>query len=515
MPSGSAGRGGCRSVSSRSAPARRQAASRRCAISPTSQEFAAVVYASAGVHQDAGDLDADRRARAGRFRAARLPDRQAPVARGHQGLSGRPQTVDRRPTASASNASARGTVCVMVAHGTPCLGPVTHAGCGAICPSYDRGCYGCFGPVRDAEHRRDRAANVSSLGMARARHRPRSSGPSTPAPRRFARRAERMAIRTIQRRLHRPRRGRKRARPRDPRRPGREGRASRIFEPPRFFEALLRGRGFAEVLDIVARICGICPIAYQMSGVHAIENALGVAVDPPIRANCAGSSIAASGSRATRCTSSCCMRRTSSAIPMRYRMARDHGEAVERGLSAKKGRQRAHCDCSAAGRSIRSMFGSAASTGCRAAANWRRSPNGLKRAREQAIATLRWAAGFDFPECQRDYEFVALRHAVEYPMNEGQIVSTAELDIRGWRVRERISRTSGRPFDGAAFGAEAARRLSRRTDGALRDQPRPPAGRYPRAAPTRSGSNTRAATLTAASWCAPSKSFMPAARHCG
>jgi len=40
----------------------------------------------------------------------------------------------------------RGNVCVMVAHGTPCLGPVTHAGCGAICPSYDRGCYGCFGP---------------------------------------------------------------------------------------------------------------------------------------------------------------------------------------------------------------------------------------------------------------------------------------------------------------------------------------------------------------------------------
>jgi sulfhydrogenase subunit delta len=41
----------------------------------------------------------------------------------------------------------RGTVCVMVAHGTPCLGPVTHAGCGAICPTYHRGCYGCFGPM--------------------------------------------------------------------------------------------------------------------------------------------------------------------------------------------------------------------------------------------------------------------------------------------------------------------------------------------------------------------------------
>ena len=43
----------------------------------------------------------------------------------------------------------RGNVCVMVAHGTPCLGPVTHAGCGAICPSYDRGCYGCYGPMED------------------------------------------------------------------------------------------------------------------------------------------------------------------------------------------------------------------------------------------------------------------------------------------------------------------------------------------------------------------------------
>ena len=41
----------------------------------------------------------------------------------------------------------KGNICVMVAHGTPCLGPVTHAGCGAICPSYDRGCYGCFGPM--------------------------------------------------------------------------------------------------------------------------------------------------------------------------------------------------------------------------------------------------------------------------------------------------------------------------------------------------------------------------------
>ncbi len=52
----------------------------------------------------------------------------------------------------------RGTVCVMVAQGTPCLGPVTHAGCGALCPSYERGCYGCFGPME--------TPNTVSLGRA-------------------------------------------------------------------------------------------------------------------------------------------------------------------------------------------------------------------------------------------------------------------------------------------------------------------------------------------------------------
>src|SRR3974390_1132262 len=51
-----------------------------------------------------------------------------------------------------------------------------------------------------------------------------------------------------------------------------------IFEPPRFFEALLRGRNFAEAPDITARICGICPVAYQMSAVHAMESGLGVRV---------------------------------------------------------------------------------------------------------------------------------------------------------------------------------------------------------------------------------------------
>ena len=57
-----------------------------------------------------------------------------------------------------------------------------------------------------------------------------------------------------------------------------------IFEPPRFFEAFLRGRSLQEVPDITARICGICPVAYQMSAVHALESALGVTLPPEIRA---------------------------------------------------------------------------------------------------------------------------------------------------------------------------------------------------------------------------------------
>jgi coenzyme F420-reducing hydrogenase gamma subunit len=56
-----------------------------------------------------------------------------------------------RPHSVCIECKRRGTVCVMVAHGTPCLGPVTHAGCGALCPSYDRGCYGCFGPMESPD----------------------------------------------------------------------------------------------------------------------------------------------------------------------------------------------------------------------------------------------------------------------------------------------------------------------------------------------------------------------------
>jgi len=74
----------------------------------------------------------------------------------------------RRPAVPAHSVcvecKARGNVCVTVARGTPCLGPVTHAGCGALCPSYDRGCYGCYGPM-ETPNARALGERLRALGM--------------------------------------------------------------------------------------------------------------------------------------------------------------------------------------------------------------------------------------------------------------------------------------------------------------------------------------------------------------
>jgi sulfhydrogenase subunit alpha len=97
-----------------------------------------------------------------------------------------------------------------------------------------------------------------------------------------------------------------------------------IFEPPRFFEAFLRGRRFTEAPDITARICGICPVAYQMSAVHAMEQICGVTVIPTAIRTSGISCTAANGSRATHCTSSCFTCRTSSAYEDAVAMAKEH-----------------------------------------------------------------------------------------------------------------------------------------------------------------------------------------------
>ncbi len=104
-----------------------------------------------GVPLHAVAVDADRRPRERRLRAAGLPDRQVPAARGAcRRVQGRKPRI---PSYSVCVECKRhGTVCVAVANGTPCLGPVTQAGCGALCPSFARGCYGCFGPQDTPEH---------------------------------------------------------------------------------------------------------------------------------------------------------------------------------------------------------------------------------------------------------------------------------------------------------------------------------------------------------------------------
>jgi coenzyme F420-reducing hydrogenase gamma subunit len=77
-------------------------------------------------------------------------------------LNGRKPNIP--PHSVCMTCKIRGTVCVMVAHGTPCLGPVTHDGCGAICPSYNRGCYGCFGP-KETPNTRSLSEWWSQLGV--------------------------------------------------------------------------------------------------------------------------------------------------------------------------------------------------------------------------------------------------------------------------------------------------------------------------------------------------------------
>jgi coenzyme F420-reducing hydrogenase alpha subunit len=201
----------------------------------------------------------------------------------------------------------------------------------------------------------------------------------------------------------------------------------RIFEPPRFFEAFLRGRNFGEAPDIAARICGICPIAYQMSAVHAMEDAFGVKVDGQLRA--------------LRRLIYCGEWIESHALHVymlhapdflgyddAIRMAKDYPEAVQRGLQLKK-----------IGNEIVTIVGGREIHPINVrVGGFYRVPTKrelaplaerLKWAREAALETVRWTGTLKFPDFEQDYEFVALRHPNEYPFNEGRLASNEGLDI--------------------------------------------------------------------------------------
>jgi coenzyme F420-reducing hydrogenase alpha subunit len=201
----------------------------------------------------------------------------------------------------------------------------------------------------------------------------------------------------------------------------------KIFEPPRFFEAFLRGRAYGEVPDITARICGICPVAYQMSAVHAMEDAFGVTIPDPIRAL---RRLLYCGEWIESHVLHIYMLHAPDFLGYAdaIQMAKDHADIVQRGLQLKK-----------AGNALVALLGGReihpinVRVGGFYKAPTRRQlaslTEQLQWAREAALDTVRWVATLPFPDFERDYEFVALQHPNEYPFNEGRLVSNRGLDI--------------------------------------------------------------------------------------
>ena len=207
-----------------------------------------------------------------------------------------------------------------------------------------------------------------------------------------------------------------------------------IFEAPRYFERLVVGRTPDEVIDIVARICGICPVAYQMTAVHAFEHGLGITIDPAVRA--------------LRRLLYCGEWIESHALHVyllhlpdflgyasALELAQDHRATVEAGLRLKK-----------AGNRIVELIGGRAihPVSVRVGGfsrSFRRSEIAVLRepltaALAIALETVELVAGLDTPSFDRGGRLVALRHPAEYPMNEGRIVSSDGLDLAAtdWRT---------------------------------------------------------------------------------
>jgi coenzyme F420-reducing hydrogenase alpha subunit len=201
----------------------------------------------------------------------------------------------------------------------------------------------------------------------------------------------------------------------------------KIYEPPRFFEAFLRGRHYSDAPDITARICGICPIAYQMSAVHAIERALGMRIDPAARLL---RRLFYCGEWIESHTLHVYMLHAPDFLgfPDVIAMAGAHRDVVEKALRLKKIGNR--IVTLLGGREIHPV--SAAVGGfykTPTKRQLRELVTDLEWALQASLETVQWTAGLDFPNFEQDYEFVALRHPGEYPFNEGRLVSNRGLDI--------------------------------------------------------------------------------------
>lgn len=191
-----------------------------------------------------------------------------------------------------------------------------------------------------------------------------------------------------------------------------------IYEPPRFFEAFLRGRMYTEPPDLTARICGICPVAYQTSACNAIEDACGVTLDPELvalrRLLYCGEWIHSHALHIYLLHAPDFL-----GAPDVITVARDHRAAVERGLALKKAGNR--LQELVGGRSIHPVnvrVGGFYSVPTRA--DLKPMAEQLRRALDDALATVEWVAGFEFPDLTIDAELLALT-GDHYPMEGGAI----------------------------------------------------------------------------------------------
>ncbi len=201
----------------------------------------------------------------------------------------------------------------------------------------------------------------------------------------------------------------------------------KIFEPPRFFEALLRGRELFDAPDITARICGICPIAYQMSAVYAMENALGAELPEYLHQL---RRLLYCGEWIESHTLHVYMLHAPDFLgyPDAIQMAKDYETAVKRGLRIKKARNAI----------VRLLGGREIHPINVKVGGFYQIPKKeellklvelLQKAREEAQETVRWVNGFSFPDLQRRYECVSLYSDTEYPMARGSIASSSGLKI--------------------------------------------------------------------------------------
>jgi len=201
----------------------------------------------------------------------------------------------------------------------------------------------------------------------------------------------------------------------------------KIFEPPRFFEAFLRGRRFTEAPDITARICGICPVAYQTSACNAMEHAGGVELHDRLRVLrrilFCGEWIESHGLHVFFLHAPDFLGYESGIA-----MAADLPDRVETGLRLKK-----------LGNTLMTVLGGREIHPINVkVGGFYRVPTKAELealvpefewALAAAVDTARWVGDFPFPDFERDYEFVALRHPDRYAIEGGRIVSNRGMDI--------------------------------------------------------------------------------------